>query len=116
MLSYRLFDEADTMGALNLYSGEERAFDDDAVAFGAVFASHAALSSARHDQCLNDALRSRDLIGQAKGIVMSTHQVTADVALDLLQDAAQRSDRRLLDVVDDVTRTGALPEPELHSR
>jgi hypothetical protein len=34
----------------------------------------------------------------------------------LLQDAAQRSDRRLLDVVDDVTRTGALPEPELHSR
>lgn len=42
MLSFHLFAEADTMGALNLYSKQRSAFDDEAVAIGSVFATHPA--------------------------------------------------------------------------
>ncbi len=73
MLSFRLFVEEDTMGALNLYSKQRDAFDDEELAVGSVFATHAAvaLSSARHDEHMQEAVQSRDLIGQAKGILMA---------------------------------------------
>jgi transcriptional regulator with GAF, ATPase, and Fis domain len=111
MLSFRLFVEDDTMGALNLYSKREAAFDDDAVAVGAVFASHAAvaLSSARHDENMDRAIASRDIIGQAKGILMSNDHLDADAAFDALRSASQRLNRKLVDVATDVTKTGELP-------
>lgn len=53
MLSFRLFIEQDTLGALNLYSTKPNAFDAVSRATGAVFAAHAAvaLATAReHDR------------------------------------------------------------------
>src|SRR6185437_15011742 len=47
VLAYRLFTEADTLGALNLYSRERDAFDDEAEAIGTILAAHAALALAR---------------------------------------------------------------------
>lgn len=38
ILGFRLFAEEDTMGALNLYSSRPNAFDDEAVAIGAILA------------------------------------------------------------------------------
>ncbi len=111
MMSFRLFVQNDTMGALNLLSRHEAAFDDDAVAVGAVFASHAALalSTARHDADMDLALQSRDVIGQAKGILMATRHVDADGAFDLLRTCSQHLNRKLLEVARDVARTGTLP-------
>jgi GAF domain-containing protein len=67
MLSFRLFADADTMGALNLYSKQRAAFDDEALAVGSVFATHAAvaLAGAQHDEQLQKALQGRDVIGWA---------------------------------------------------
>lgn len=111
MLSFRLFVEEDTLGALNLYSKRAAAFDDDDVAVGAVFAAHAALawSTARHDEHMEHAIASRDLIGQAKGILMSSEHLTADDAFDALRRASQHLNRKLVDVARDVADTGKLP-------
>src|SRR5829696_4548158 len=44
VLAYRLFTEQDTFGALNLYSRQVDAFDDDVVPVGMILAAHAALA------------------------------------------------------------------------
>ena len=104
MLSFRLFAEGDTMGALNLYSKERAAFDDRALAIGSVFATHAAvaLASAQHDEQMLQALLSRDVIGQAKGILMAQQQVTAEEAFEILRRASQRMNMKLRELAERV--------------
>lgn len=100
MMSFRLFVEGDTLGALNLYSKTADAFDDQAQAVGLVFAAHAAiaLSTALHDAQMAEALRSRDIIGQAKGLLMAREGVDAEEAFDMLKRASQRLNIKLRDV------------------
>jgi serine phosphatase RsbU (regulator of sigma subunit) len=62
MLSFRLFLERDTLGALNLYSKRRGAFDDQSRHVGSVFAAHAAIAlhaAREHDRAekLEDDLR-----------------------------------------------------------
>ncbi len=111
MLSFRLFVEEDTMGALNLYSKRQGAFDDEAVAMGGVFATHAAvaLSSARHDEQMEKAVQGRDLIGQAKGILMEQQGVSADEAFEILRRASQRTNSKLREVAKGLVDNSPLP-------
>jgi GAF domain-containing protein len=51
---------------------------------------------------LQEALASRDLIGQAKGILMRTEGCDANAAFDLLRRASQRTNRKLRDVAADL--------------
>ena len=110
VLSFRLFIEKDTMGALNLYSKQEAAFDADDRAVGSIFAAHAAvaLSAARKQAHLEQAIHTRDLIGQAKGILMARQHVTADEAFDMLRRASQRLNIKLRDLAQQMT-TGTTP-------
>lgn len=50
-----------------------------------------------HDQ-LEAAIRSRDVIGQAKGILMARHRVDDDEAFRMLRVASNRSQRKLRDL------------------
>ena len=111
MLCFRLFVEGDTLGALNMYSKAEDAFDDEAQAVGLVFAAHAAvaLANAIHDEQLEEALQSRDVIGQAKGILMAQQGVDADRAFDMLRRASQRLNLKLRDLAAEVARSGGRP-------
>lgn len=104
ILGFRLFIETDTMGALNLYSSKRAAFDDQDAAVGAVLAAHAAvaLSTAQERQRLTVALENRDLIGQAKGILMGRAGVSDDVAFDALRAASQRLNLKLRVVAEQV--------------
>jgi len=113
MLSFRLFVEADILGALNMYSKSPDAFDDQARSVGSVFAAHAAvaLSSALHDEQMDEALASRDIIGQAKGIIMAREGVNADQAFDMLRRASQRLNVKLRKLAEDIARTGTAPGP-----
>ena len=97
ILSLRLFAEEDTMGALNLYSTQTDAFDDQDVAVGSVFAAHAAvaLASARRQANLESKALSRDIIGMAKGIIMARQNVSEDEAFDVLRRASQRMNVKL---------------------
>jgi transcriptional regulator with GAF, ATPase, and Fis domain len=108
VLSFRLFVAGDTLGALNLYSKAEHAFNDASRIAGAVFATHAAvaLSSAMHEEQMEEALESRDLIGQAKGMLMAREGVTADEAFEMLRRASQRLNVKLRRVA------GAVVDPD----
>lgn len=114
MLAFRLFIEEDTMGALNLYARRVGAFADrdEAEHIGSVFAAHAAVawSTARHDRDMEEALRTRDLIGQAKGILMATRHLTPEEAFDALRQTSQRLNVKVRNVAEEVTFTGTLPD------
>jgi len=57
---------------------------------------------------LEEALVSRDVIGQAKGILMERHKLTGDQAFALLVRASQRTNTRLADIAAYLAETGDL--------
>lgn len=114
MLCFQLFVVGDQLGAMNLYSGTAHAFDDGSLEIGQIFAGHAAvaLAGAEHEEQLRMAMGSRDLIGQAKGILMERYRVTAQQAFDVLSRVSQEENRKLVDIAGELTQTGALPTRE----
>lgn len=110
MLSFQLYVTGDNLGALNLYAGTTGAFDDDSEYTGLLFASHAAVAviGARKLQQLDRALLMRDTIGQAKGILMERHKITADQAFALLARASQNSNLKLAEIAQHLNDTGEL--------
>lgn len=97
ILGFRLFADEDTMGALNLYSSKPNAFDAGALAVGAILAAHAAvaMSWARERDRMQMAIANRDIIGQAKGLLMARRNIDGDAAFELLRDASQRLNVKL---------------------
>jgi GAF domain-containing protein len=114
MLSFQLYVEQDNLGALNLYSRDTNAFDDESEHVGLLFATHAAvaMSGAQQQEQLSRAAAVRDLIGQAKGILMERHKLTADQAFTLLVGASQTTNTKLVDVARHLTETGELATPK----
>lgn len=114
MLSFQLFVQDDDLGALNLYASDAHAFGDESEHVGGLFAGHAAiaLATAQQRDHLGEAVRTRDLIGQAKGILMERHRLTADQAFAVLARASQLTNTKLRDIAEKLTRTGELPRPE----
>jgi GAF domain-containing protein len=111
MMCFQLFVEGDQLGAMNVYSRARCAFDDAAQDVGLLFAGHAAvaLAGAEHEQELREGLTHRDVIGQAKGILMERHRLTAHQAFDLLVRTSSTTNRKLRDIADELTETGQLP-------
>ncbi|NUT97577.1 MAG: GAF and ANTAR domain-containing protein [Saccharothrix sp.] len=114
MLSFQLFVQDDDLGALNLYAPDAHAFGDESEHVGGLFAGHAAiaLAAAQQRDHLGEAVRTRDLIGQAKGILMERHKLTADQAFAVLARASQLTNTKLRDIAEKLTQTGELPRPE----
>ncbi len=110
MLSFQLYVHRGNLGALNLYSCERNAFDDESEHVGLLFAAHAAvaMSGARQQEQLRRAIAVRDLIGQAKGVLMERHKLTADQAFALLVRASQQTNSKLVDVAEYLVDTGEL--------
>jgi transcriptional regulator with GAF, ATPase, and Fis domain len=111
MLSLQLYVEGDNLGALNLYSRTPHAFDDESEQVGLLFATHAAVAyaSVRKEAQLTKALVSRDLIGQAKGILMERYKITGERAFLLLVRLSQNNNQKLHDVARDLVRDGTVP-------
>jgi GAF domain-containing protein len=111
MLCFQLFVAGDKLGALNLYARTRRAFDDESQEIGLVFASHAAvaLAGAEHEADLRTGMGNRDIIGQAKGILMERHKLTADQAFGALARVSQEMNRKLVDIARELADTGAVP-------
>jgi GAF domain-containing protein len=100
-----------TLGALNLYARRPGAFDHNARDVGLLLAAHAAVALAATAQAsqLREALRSRDVIGQAKGILMERRKLTAEQAFEVLRRTSQRLNIKLRDVAARIAATGAEP-------
>ena len=111
MMCFQLFVQGDQLGAMNLYAATAGAFDDESEEVGLMLASHAAiaLAGAEHEQHLRLGMSTRDTIGQAKGILMERHRLTADQAFGVLARVSQELNRKLADVAREVTDTGAVP-------
>jgi GAF domain-containing protein len=100
-LAVRLFlDDEGTVGGLNLYSTVSDEVDPEAVSTAALFAAHAAiaLGSASEIAGLNQALRSRQVIGQALGILMERYSIDEDAAFAYLVRASSTGNVKLRDV------------------
>ena len=100
------------LGSLSLYGMKPSAFDQQTRNVAELLATHAALalSDAQRAAHLRRALINRDTIGQAKGILMERHRITADQAFALLTQASQTLNRKVADIAESVTMTGELPQ------
>jgi hypothetical protein len=105
------------LGALHLYGRDPGAFETADVDVAVVLASYLAVAlvtltqvDRMQDQLgqLRRALDSRDLIGQAKGVLMGQRNVSADEAFELLSDASQRLNVKLRDIAEQVARNRRL--------
>ena len=110
MLSIQIWVTGDDLGALNLYSYEADAFTDESENIGLLVASHAAVAFAEAEESrqLREAVDSRDLIGQAKGILMERHRISGPQAFIALSVASQRTNTKLRKVVDHLISSGEL--------
>jgi GAF domain-containing protein len=111
MMCFQLFVAGDRLGAMNLYARTSGAFDGESQQIGMILAGHAAvaLAGAEHEEHLRAGMDSRDLIGQAKGILMERHKLTALQAFDVLAHASQELNLKLVDVARELSETGAEP-------
>lgn len=107
------------LGAMNLYARELRGFDEGdealglelAVAAGTVLANVSAYWEACDlSQQLSEAMRSRAVIEQAKGMIMATTpDLTADEAFDVLRKASQRENVKLRVIAERIVERDAPP-------
>jgi hypothetical protein len=86
--------------ALNLYARDAHVFGPQTRLGAGVFGLQAAalLHGADHAAQLGIALESRDLIGQAKGILMERFAVTDDAAFQMLVSSSQDTNLKLVEV------------------
>ena len=115
-LAFRL--SARPVSALNLYARLPAAFGATDRAKGVIFATLAgiALDTAgeRADDehrvaNLHEALKTRELIGQAQGILIERERITAEQAFDVLRRASQYLNIKLREVAQNLIDTGETP-------
>ena len=105
-------------GALNIYgTGAEGPFTAQArdiaarfVGYAAVAMVNAALYAGALDEVsqMKEALASRAVIEQAKGMIMRDRRCSAEDAFDLLRDTSSRTNRKLRDVAQLIVSDAAL--------
>lgn len=106
MAIFQLYIARGGLGTLNLYAEKPHAFDEEARDLGYVYASHAAVvwGTARRGDQFRSALASRDIIGQAKGMLMERFDIGAVQAFELLRRLSQDSNERLVDIAAKLVR------------
>lgn len=119
LLSLPLSHAAGHSSALNFYAREPHAFDEEAVVTASLFSLQAEtlLYGVRSAESMRRALNTRDLIGQAKGVLIERFHLTDDDAFQLLVEASQSTNRKLVDVarwlLSEAQQTGGQPSSAL---
>lgn len=112
-VSLPLYGGAGTAGALNVYSWEPKAFDDEDRRIGAEFARRASVLLANAmafvekselAEQLQDAIATREVIGKAIGILMQRESIEDDAAFAMLRAASQNSNVKLRDIAEELVR------------
>ena len=113
LMSFQLYTHNARMGALNLFGLKPDVFTIQNEAVGAMLATHAAVALIADDERLQfqSALASRDIIGQAKGIIMERFDVDAVRAFELLRSLSQNTNTRLALVAEELVSRGPEPIP-----
>jgi ANTAR domain/GAF domain len=99
-------------GALNIFSRRVNGLDHADITTALLLATHASLALAHTHAVtmselkivnLHKAVDSRDVIGQAKGILMARRGISADEAFDLLRRTSQDLNTKLVEVARTLT-------------
>ena len=108
MLCYTLYMDGSDFAALNLHGHSPNCFDEQSLSMTELFAAHCSIAfdAVREKEQLRRALSSRDLIGQAKGMLMERYQIDSDAAFLLLARLSQESNTKLVEVATDVVAAG----------
>lgn len=111
MLCVPLWIDERGLGALSLYADQAAAFGDPHERVAVLLSTFAALAlaEAQRAEQMHDALGNRDVIGQAKGILMERHGVTAEAAFGLLSRVSQAENMKLAEIARGFVETGQLP-------
>jgi GAF domain-containing protein len=116
VLSVPLVSAGTCIGAIKVYSLEPAAFDDRAEHLLKLFAQQAAIllvnaqslaDAQRTNAQLSNALQSRDVIGQAKGILLAQGAPDDVAAFALLVSASQRANTKLHSVAEQLVASVA---------
>jgi GAF domain-containing protein len=110
LLCVPLWVDDQQLGSVSLFATEQAAFTESHEYLARLFATQAALTlaEARRTEQMRQALANRDIIGQAKGILMERHRITANEAFAMLSERSQQVNRKLKDVARRLAETGAL--------
>jgi GAF domain-containing protein len=111
VLSVRLSAGGSNLGTLELYDAEPARFDADDEAVAQILSRHAsvALSQARQESTLWQAIDARKLIGQAQGLLMERFDLDADQAFAVLRRYSQDNNVKLREVARLLVETRRLP-------
>jgi hypothetical protein len=106
----RLFDARKSQGALNLYSDRTGAFEDLG-SLGDLFREQSAmaLTYAYEIQNLRDAISTRQLIGQAVGVVMERYHLNDQRAFAFLARLSQSRNAKLRVVAEEMIADSGEP-------
>ena len=119
VLAVPLVANSHPLGALNLYSKSPGGYDEAAEETALLFSEQAAVACANAEvywrtftltEHLREALESRDVIGQAKGILMARRNCTSDAAFEALRKASQHRNMKLRDIAEQVVYLGDLED------
>jgi GAF domain-containing protein len=110
-ISFPMVAHDEPVGALNLYSPEVAGFVGVDEALGVKLGTQAAVLLAnaqvywdayRLTENMQEAMRSRATIEQAKGMIMSRSHCTSEEAFDILVRGSQRENRKLRDIAREI--------------
>ena len=99
-LAVRLQLNAETVGGLNMYSTASTDIDPQAPGVADLFATHAALALGKAEKVdqLSQALRTREVIGQAVGLLMQKYDLDTDAAFGFLVRTSSHSNTKVRDI------------------
>jgi GAF domain-containing protein len=112
-LSLPLLTNQGPIGAINLYAEVEHAYDDENRRIATLFATQAAFLLANAQaywdartlsENLDQAMKSRAPIEQAKGVIMTSMGCDEDAAIQVLIDQSQRQNIKLREIANEIVR------------
>lgn len=95
------------LGAVNMYSYASDGFTEADQEVALILSAHAAIAAVvarerdekeHKERTFQEALSSRDVIGQAKGMLMERHRISAEDAFETLRRSSQGLNSKLRDV------------------
>lgn len=109
VMSIQLSIVGKSLAALNFHSETPGAFNEESVEIGLAFAGHTAgvWNSMQRERQFRTALNSRDVIGQAKGMLMERYDIDAVAAFELLRKYSQDANVKLIAVAQQIVAAGS---------
>jgi transcriptional regulator with GAF, ATPase, and Fis domain len=103
-----------TLGGMNLYATTPRAFNEQDQMLAILLSSLGAVvvDAARQQENLRRAIDSRQVIGEAVGILRAQTKVNSDEAFRMLSQASQRMNIKLRDLAERIARGDQPAAPE----